>query len=777
MATQMQNVYYTKFFILSIYCWILVASLSGDTEDSKHICEDQESCRKCITASPQCYWCTKENYASMRCNQKEKHIANGCNDFNDPQYTITSIEDEKVRDGSTTKKAVVMQPQKIHLRIRPHQTVEIPFKFYQTKDSAVDMFFLIDISKTMEKYITELANVSIHLVESLRNMTGSFRVGAGVFVEKPVLPFVLVQGKDDIWKKVDTYRLVTKLTQDAKEFKGTIKKLHSFTTNNADIPEAGLEAMMQAVVCEENVGWRNESRKIIIYCSDAPFHYAGDGLLAGAVIPNDGHCRMGGTKRNIYQEAEIQDYPSIQQIANALSLKQVTTIFAVASKEYIHLYEKLSRKIESSYVSEFNSETSTIADIITDSYKNISSSVTMAVSNKGINITFFAKCDGKNWTKTKTCDGIKHSSVIEFKAVLTAGDCSQKQNQTITINPSGVKGKLEIQVEHICDCDCDKILNSSQCSGRGTEKCGDCICNKGFTGIICECTEEESLNIGNSTEKCKMDNSSEVCSNRGKCTCGKCLCNRKSSNKMNLYRGKFCECDDFSCPLLKRSLCGGPSRGSCVCGKCDCKSNYTGDDCGCPKTNDSCLSENNTICNNHGSCSCGVCTCDSTSGYTGPTCEIPSTCLNKCPVNLDCMLCAKSQNISECYTKCKDMLFEEVDSLDKVTGKLCKLINELCVIEYKCVIENGMEFLKIRKKDKCTKKRDKTKLIGGIIGGILAVGIILLLLWKLVSMSLDYREMARFRKERTDAVWNTQTNPLFQPATTEHVNPAFKKMD
>ncbi|XP_052827018.1 integrin beta-1 [Octopus bimaculoides] len=647
-----------------------------------------------------------------------------------------------------------MQPQKIHLRIRPHQTVEIPFKFYQTKDSAVDMFFLIDISKTMEKYIAELANVSIHLVESLRNMTGSFRVGAGVFVEKPILPFVFASGKD-ISKKIDTYRLVTRLTQEAKVFKRTIKDLHSLMTNNADIPEAGLEAMMQAVVCEENVGWRNESRKIIIYCSDAPFHYAGDGLLAGAVIPNDGQCRMRGTKPSIYQGAEIQDYPSIQQIANALSLKQVTTIFAVASKEYIHLYEKLSRKIESSYVSDFNSETSTIADIITDSYKNISSSVTMAVLNKGINITFLVKCDGKKWTETKTCDGIKHSSVIEFKAVLTAGDCSQKQNQTITINPSGVKGKLEIQVEYICDCDCDKIFNSSQCNDRGTEKCGDCICNAGFTGSVCECTEEERLNAGNSTEKCKMDKNSEICSNRGKCTCGKCLCNGKSSNQMNFYRGKFCECDDFSCPLFNRRLCGGPSRGSCVCGKCVCTSNYTGDDCSCPITNDSCLGENNAICNNRGNCSCGVCTCDSTSGYTGLTCENPSICLNKCPVNLDCMLCAKSKNVSMCYTECKDMQFEEVDSLDKVTGELCKLMNKLCVIEYKCVNENGKEFLKIRKKDKCTKKRDKRMLIGGIIGGILAVGVLLLLLWKCVSMSLDHREMERFKKERTSAVWNT----------------------
>ncbi len=55
------------------------------------------------------------------------------------------------------------------------------------------------------------------------------------------------------------------------------------------------------------IGWRNDSRKLIVFSTDAGFHYAGDGRvnkvllltshflciqLAGIIEPNDGECHM-----------------------------------------------------------------------------------------------------------------------------------------------------------------------------------------------------------------------------------------------------------------------------------------------------------------------------------------------------------------------------------------------------------------------------------------------------------------------------------------------------
>lgn len=43
----------------------------------------------------------------------------------------------------------------------------------------------------------------------------------------------------------------------------------------------------------------------------------------------------------------------------------------------------------------------------------------------------------------------------------------------------------------------------------------------------------------------------------------------------------------------------------------------------------------------------------------------------------------------------------------------------------------------------------------GVIGGILLLGLILLLIWKLVVFILDRREYAQFEQERQNARWDT----------------------
>ena len=51
----------------------------------------------------------------------------------------------------------------------------------------------------------------------------------------------------------------------------------------------------------------------MIYASDAGIHIAGDGKLAGLVDPNDGQCSL-DTNDKYYSKAELQDYPTIEQV-------------------------------------------------------------------------------------------------------------------------------------------------------------------------------------------------------------------------------------------------------------------------------------------------------------------------------------------------------------------------------------------------------------------------------------------------------------------------------
>jgi len=46
-----------------------------------------------------------------------------------------------------------------------------------------------------------------------------------------------------------------------------------------DIPEGGMDALLQAMVCSE-IGWRNPSRRLLVFATDARSHLAGDGRVS-----------------------------------------------------------------------------------------------------------------------------------------------------------------------------------------------------------------------------------------------------------------------------------------------------------------------------------------------------------------------------------------------------------------------------------------------------------------------------------------------------------------
>jgi integrin beta 1 len=50
-------------------------------------------------------------------------------------------------------------------------------------------------------------------------------------------------------------------------------------SGNLDAPEGGFDAIMQAVVCRDNIGWREKARRLLVFSTDAGFHYAGDGKV------------------------------------------------------------------------------------------------------------------------------------------------------------------------------------------------------------------------------------------------------------------------------------------------------------------------------------------------------------------------------------------------------------------------------------------------------------------------------------------------------------------
>ena len=60
----------------------------------------------------------------------------------------------------------------------------------------------------------------------------------------------------------------------------------SAVSGNLDAPEGGFDAIMQAIVCRQQVGWRENARRLLVFSTDAGFHYAGDGKVNAIVLQN-----------------------------------------------------------------------------------------------------------------------------------------------------------------------------------------------------------------------------------------------------------------------------------------------------------------------------------------------------------------------------------------------------------------------------------------------------------------------------------------------------------
>lgn len=68
------------------------------------------------------------------------------------------------------------------------------------------------------------------------------------------------------------------LAEDSEKFVYKVKETN--ISGNLDAPEGGFDAIMQAIVCTRDIGWRQDSRKLVVFSTDASFHTAGDGKVS-----------------------------------------------------------------------------------------------------------------------------------------------------------------------------------------------------------------------------------------------------------------------------------------------------------------------------------------------------------------------------------------------------------------------------------------------------------------------------------------------------------------
>lgn len=160
-----------------------------------------------------------------------------------------------------------------------------------------------------------------------------------------------------------SFRNELKLTDDVSEF---VKKVGNYEMgSNFDGPEGGFDALSQVMACQAEIGWRNESRRIIVFMTDGLYHAAGDGKWAGIFKPHDGKCYMAN---NTYIKELELDYPSISLINKLATQNEIIIMFITTDSNVAGSYASLKKNIKGSYHLEMD-KSDEIVQKLTNIYK------------------------------------------------------------------------------------------------------------------------------------------------------------------------------------------------------------------------------------------------------------------------------------------------------------------------------------------------------------------------------------------------------------------------
>uniref|UniRef100_A0A8C5HEQ2 Integrin beta n=1 Tax=Gouania willdenowi TaxID=441366 RepID=A0A8C5HEQ2_GOUWI len=758
------------------------------------------TCKQCLAVHPSCVWCSQENFGnrvarSSRCDLKANLMAAGCpsSALESPTSKLQVVEDRPLSNkaAGATQDVTQIKPQKLHITLRPGEHLRFTVKVRQVEDYPVDLYYLMDLSYSMNDDLFRLRLLGRGLAEAMNRTTSNLRMGFGAFVDKPISPYMYISPEAAVKNpcySINTtclpqfgYKHVLSLTEEVGRFTEEVKK--QMVSRNRDAPEGGFDAIIQAAVCK--IGWRPGASHLLIFTSDAKTHVALDGRLAGIVQPNDGKCHL--NSENMYSMSTVMDYPSLALITEKMSENNINLIFAVTNP-VVPLYQNYSELIPGTTVGTLSNDSGNVIQLITRAYTKIRSKVELELQGvpEELSLSFNATClNGEVIPGLKSCSGLKIGDTVSFSVEARARGCPKQKKKTFVIKPVGFKDSLSITVTFECDCKCQNKAqhNSPKCShGNGTYECGICQCHPGRLGPHCECAEGDY----NPTEqdRCSAPSvsggpQSAVCSGRGDCVCGQCVCHSSDFGKV---WGKLCECDDFNCLRYKGELCSG--HGVCNCGFCQCAPDWQGENCNCSRRTDTCMSSLGLLCSGRGQCVCGTCECTQPGAY-GATCDKCPTCPDACTMKKECVECKhfKRGRLFEdnsCSRICKDEIrLVEVLEFNDSNAVNCSYKDEDDCVERFQYYEDtsGKSILFVIKEPDCPKGPDILVVLLSVAGAILFLGLAALLIWKLLVTIHDRREFAKFEEERAHAKWDTGHNPLYKGATSTFTNITYRGKD
>ena len=511
--------------------FILLASLITYGAPQVINCTTLISCSQCISTAS-CVWCSTPG--SAQCLSQDN--ANSCrkDDLLQPATIIIDKQEiPLIEDNQVSLKS-------INLKLRVSEPVSFSVSLKAAENFPLDLYILMDLSGSFTQDIETVKVLAPQLPLALQNVSSDFLIGFGTFVDKPSLPYTssaqlnkhfIISGQpsscgnESLCTKPFNYEHVISLTYSSDLFNSSVQE--TIISTNVDDPEDPFGVMLQAVVCKNLIGWRETSIKIILVMTDDVLHTAGDGHLAGIVKPNDGQCHTQYDpllKKTLYTESLTQDYPSIEQVRQALEDANIVPVFAVADSSDLSILSYynniISMFLDSSTVL-LSSNSDNLEEVLSEAHANAiaDAHLTFNLPNYlSANVTVNCPPGSTYSPDSNECIGIGNGRV-NFTIKLTLQKCTESlrngKSEQIQFNLRPF-GQFVANITGFCAYACEKEqeYSSTNCINNDNITCGQCSCIDGREGNDCSC----------STADCPVGPNSITCSGRGQCDCGQCVC-------------------------------------------------------------------------------------------------------------------------------------------------------------------------------------------------------------------------------------------------------------
>ena len=209
----------------------------------------------------------------------------------------------------------------------------------------VDLVLLEDLSGSFGDDLPVIQELAPGLHASLVVANPGTRCGLASFIDKPFAPF---GATSDF-----VYNQDLALTDVFSDFDSALSGLS--IGSGGDGPESQLEGLLLLARNTAAMGFGTDTARYVVLSTDAPFHVAGD--CTTCAVSNNGD---GVADAN-------EDYPSIEQVSDALSDANIIPIFAVTSGQ-VPAYQDLANQlgIEGSSVLELESDSSNLFSVIVE---------------------------------------------------------------------------------------------------------------------------------------------------------------------------------------------------------------------------------------------------------------------------------------------------------------------------------------------------------------------------------------------------------------------------